>query len=437
MAKAIVLATGGQTPFNNFAKAVFNTGANSKTTQTAASALGGELVKVYGNANEAKKQFQTLAIAGLHLTTQEANKLWSSFVHQQLTAAASKASTTKASFDRLATSLGVSRGKADDLWTALHRLPANVHSNVTVSTPHHFIFAEKSGGTNNPIGELNINQSARGSKVPGYGGGDKHLYLLEGGEAVVSKEKTAKHARLLAAMGVPGMALGGVAGLDRMPGLVATSLAADEGHSLLADVNAALRADIAAGKKADRAARSFGSFGNAPPGSGPYQAYARKLFPRFGWGASQWGPFNAIVMQESGWNPNAQNPTSTAYGIGQFLDTTWATVGATKTSNPYAQIFDMEEYIKQRYGDPANAEAFHLAHNSYDRGGWLMPGRTLAVNNTGKPERVVPGGGQTITLEFGNSKPSGSLERAIWDWLLHSVDVKGGGDVQVALGRKA
>jgi len=33
----------------------------------------------------------------------------------------------------------------------------------------------------------------------------------------------------------------------------------------------------------------------------------------------------------------------------------------------------------------------------YDQGGWLMPGKTLAVNNTGQPERVLaPGQGLQI-----------------------------------------
>lgn len=31
---------------------------------------------------------------------------------------------------------------------------------------------------------------------------------------------------------------------------------------------------------------------------------------------------------------------------------------------------------------------------SFDRGGWLMPGLTLAVNNTGRPERVIPAAGE-------------------------------------------
>ena len=52
---------------------------------------------------------------------------------------------------------------------------------------------------------------AGGGRIPGYGGGDKHVALLEGGEAVVSKETTAAHAGTLAAMGVPGFQGGGLA----------------------------------------------------------------------------------------------------------------------------------------------------------------------------------------------------------------------------------
>jgi hypothetical protein len=77
---------------------------------------------------------------------------------------------------------------------------------------------------------------------------------------------------------------------------------------------------------------------------------------------------------------------------------------------------------------------------SFDSGGWLQPGATLALNNTGKAERISsPSAGSTptITVNFGNHTPPGQLERAIWDFMLHNVDIKGGGDVQVALGRKA
>ena len=63
-----------------------------------------------------------------------------------------------------------------------------------------------------------------------------------------------------------------------------------------------------------------------------------------------------LWTQESGFNAKAQNPTSTAYGIAQFLDSTWGPYGP-KTSNPGLQIKYGLEYIHDRYGNPLAAEA--------------------------------------------------------------------------------
>ena len=53
---------------------------------------------------------------------------------------------------------------------------------------------------------------ASGYRVPGYGGGDRHLALLEGGEAVVPKHLTAAVAPFLSMHNVPGFAAGGFVG---------------------------------------------------------------------------------------------------------------------------------------------------------------------------------------------------------------------------------
>jgi hypothetical protein len=96
------------------------------------------------------------------------------------------------------------------------------------------------------------------------------------------------------------------------------------------------------------------------------QATGKLMASAYGWGSgAEWTALNNLVMSESGWNNKAQNPGSTAYGIGQFLDTTWAGVGYTKTSDPITQIAAMLAYIKQRYGDPVKAWAFHQANNYY------------------------------------------------------------------------
>jgi hypothetical protein len=132
----------------------------------------------------------------------------------------------------------------------------------------------------------------------------------------------------------------------------------------------------------------------------------------YGWAGNQWAALNWLVQHESGWNPNAQNPTSTAYGLFQFLDGTWKGHGP-KTSNPALQAQYGLEYIKERYGSPEQAKAFWEGHHwyadggivgegngasigslpdngtmMYDNGGYLPPGITQVVNLTGKPEPV-------------------------------------------------
>lgn len=96
------------------------------------------------------------------------------------------------------------------------------------------------------------------------------------------------------------------------------------------------------------------------------QALGQQLAAVYGWGTgSQWAALNSIVMAESGWCNTIKNPSSTAYGIGQFLDSTWALVGGEQTSNATTQIKLMLQYIKQSYGTPSAAWAFHQANGYY------------------------------------------------------------------------
>lgn len=46
--------------------------------------------------------------------------------------------------------------------------------------------------------------------------------------------------------------------------------------------------------------------------------------------------------------------------VAQFLDKTWATVGARKTGDPAGQIRAGLAYVEQRYGTPCSAWAFWL-----------------------------------------------------------------------------
>ena len=90
----------------------------------------------------------------------------------------------------------------------------------------------------------------------------------------------------------------------------------------------------------------------APAASGSYQEYA---LAQLGGDANEFSCLESLWGRESGWNPNAQNPTSTAYGIPQFLDSTWAGTGIAKTSDGYRQIDAGLIYINNRYGSPCGA----------------------------------------------------------------------------------
>lgn len=75
-----------------------------------------------------------------------------------------------------------------------------------------------------------------------------------------------------------------------------------------------------------------------------------------------------IVSRESSFNPRAQNPTSTAYGYGQFLNSTRKQYEAKTGLNyndPASQLVMMGQYIKDRYGSPANALAFWNKNHWY------------------------------------------------------------------------
>lgn len=110
-------------------------------------------------------------------------------------------------------------------------------------------------------------------------------------------------------------------------------------------------------------------------GGGDLREYALQRLRERGLPESEINALTELWNRESGdpnagggvatWNPNAQNPRSTAYGIAQFLDGTWAGVGGEKTSDPYKQIDYGIEYIIGRFNTPSEALAFHDRNNWY------------------------------------------------------------------------
>jgi hypothetical protein len=129
--------------------------------------------------------------------------------------------------------------------------------------------------------------------------------------------------------------------------------------------------------------------GNATPPSSRAAnvAAVRAAAARYGWDDGvQWDSLVKLWNRESGFNNTAQNPTSTAYGIPQFLDSTWAGTGIAKTSDASRQATAGLIYIDRRYGDPVGAWKHETSAGWYDRGGFWPPGP--GMNGTGAPEAV-------------------------------------------------
>ncbi len=103
------------------------------------------------------------------------------------------------------------------------------------------------------------------------------------------------------------------------------------------------------------------SFGGSAPaqnfGSGDWRG---SLSPAESW----------IIQKESSFNPRADNPTSTAFGIWQGLDSTRKAYGRKvgvdpNTVNPWQQLAMFRSYVKDRYGTAEGAQRFWQAKGWY------------------------------------------------------------------------
>ena len=147
-------------------------------------------------------------------------------------------------------------------------------------------------------------------------------------------------------------------------------------------------------KKAKEYGKTAGSGDFSNVADGPIKQMAKQMLEQMGWG-DQFGDLNWLLTRESGWRPNAQNPTSTAYGLFQFLNSTWGTVGGHKTSDPKLQLEYGLKYIRQRYGDVKGARAFWNRNHWYE-GGTRAAQSGLAVVGENGPELVDLRGSERI-----------------------------------------
>ena len=109
------------------------------------------------------------------------------------------------------------------------------------------------------------------------------------------------------------------------------------------------------GEAAPAPAPSPAGDGTTPDGA---QAIARSMMGSYGWGDGEFSCLQSLWNRESGWNYQAENASSGAYGIPQALPgSKMSEVADDWTTNPTTQITWGLGYISGRYGSPCSAWA--------------------------------------------------------------------------------
>jgi TP901 family phage tail tape measure protein len=123
------------------------------------------------------------------------------------------------------------------------------------------------------------------------------------------------------------------------------------------------------------------------------QQYAASLMPMFGWTMGELQSLINLWNGESGWNPQALNASSGAFGIPQSLPANkMASAGSDWSTNPATQIRWGMQYIKDAYGSPSTAWQTWLSRSPHWYGAGLEPtlfSKPTLIGVGDKPETVT------------------------------------------------
>ncbi len=73
-----------------------------------------------------------------------------------------------------------------------------------------------------------------------------------------------------------------------------------------------------------------------------------------------------LLGKESAWNPKAKNPTSSAKGVGQLLDSTYRNLGMRHSEAGVPQLVATLAYIGRKYGSGGTCAAWrHFQRHSW------------------------------------------------------------------------
>src|SRR5699024_865317 len=120
-----------------------------------------------------------------------------------------------------------------------------------------------------------------------------------------------------------------------------------------------------------------------------------------GWpikGGARWNALDYIITRESSWNPKAKNPSSTASGLGQFINSTSRAYmgGSPMSKYPFdKQLAGVVKYTSDRSGGLVPAMNFWKKHH-YHAPGTPSAGRGRATVGDDGPARLKLRGGEQI-----------------------------------------
>jgi Transglycosylase SLT domain len=318
-------------------------------------------------------------------------------------------------------------GHVGDLKTAVDGLPKTKRVAVTVTGAGSgtITFAQQIAGQN-AKGYLAFH--SRGARIPGYGGGDQHPALLEGGEAVVPKHLTPAVAPFLRAHGVPGFAAGGLIGAGSVLNTGEPWMGARETSAGYAAASSFGRGIL--NNMHQLAARASAATGAGLGGAGVarWAPLILKVLAMIGQSSANLGAVEHRMAQESGGNPYAINLTDINARMGDpsrgLMQTIMSTFQRYRSFslpndiyNPEANIFAGLNYAVNAYA-PRSLSSVMLQAGGYDQGGFLPTGLSLAYNGTGRPEPVGHGSNYYITVNM----PFGSTRAEVENGLVKALD---------------
>jgi hypothetical protein len=190
-----------------FTKALKNNNPASDAVKNATIALTDQLVRDGYDAKSTASMIYQLTMQQTG-NKNEANQMAKAAYNaaNALAQAGSAASRSAGAMYQSAGAMDAAENAAWRLNNAVRAIPTQETINVAIQQ------SGSVGAIVASVGQATAGNYASGYRVPGYGGGDVHPALLEGGEAVVPKHLTPAVAPFLKAHGVPGFAAGGYMG---------------------------------------------------------------------------------------------------------------------------------------------------------------------------------------------------------------------------------